>query len=402
MYILVLNAGSSSQKTQLYRIDEMPSSTAAQPLWTANADWRSAQGKAELTIHGNGQTIKETIDAHGRRQIVQRILQTLWQGPTRVISGPDEITAVGHRVVHGGTRYQETLITDEVKTEIRQLATFAPLHNPANLDGIEACEQILGSLPQVAVYDTAFHQTLPLEAIVYPGPYSWFEEGIRRYGFHGISHQYCARRSAEIVERSARDLRIVNCHLGNGCSLAAIQDGRSIDTTMGFTPLEGLMMGSRSGSLDPGILPYLQRRHGYSPEQLEQILNKESGLKGISGFSSDMRSILEAIAEGNERAQLALDIYIYRLRAFIGAMIASLGGIDVLTFTGGVGENAALVRARTCEAFAFLGLKIDPGLNEATPRDSDIATSASTVRVLVIHTEEDWEIARTCRALIKK
>jgi acetate kinase len=299
--------------------------------------------------------------------------------------------------VHGGPHYsQSVLITPEVKAEIRRFASFAPLHNPENLSVIETTERILDNIPQVAVFDTAYHSHLLPEAMIYPGPYSWFEQGIRRYGFHGISHQYCARRSAQIVGRDLKSLRIVNCHLGNGCSLAAIRAGQSIDTTMGFSPLEGLMMGTRSGSIDPSILFYLQREHGYSAAQLDQILNKESGLKGISGVSGDMREILHAIKEGNQRAKLALLMYVYRLRYFIGAMIASLAGIDVLTFTGGVGENSPEVRAKTCEAFRFLGLQLDPDKNAASPADQDIATPESAIRVLIVHTEEDWEIAREC------
>jgi acetate kinase len=233
-------------------------------------------------------------------------------------------------------------------------------------------------------------------AQTYPGPYAWLEQGIRRYGFHGISHQYCAHRSAELIGQELSLLRIVTCHLGNGCSLAAILGGLSIDTTMGFTPLEGLMMGTRSGSFDPSILLYLQREHGATPEQLDEVLNRESGLKGISGLSGDMRAILEACEQGNERAQLALDLYIYRLRSCLGSMIAALEGIDVLTFTGGVGEHAALVRSRLCRSFGFLGLAIDENKNAGVDGDQEISAANSAARILVVHTEEDWEIARSC------
>ncbi|TAF98671.1 MAG: acetate/propionate family kinase, partial [Oscillatoriales cyanobacterium] len=269
-------------------------------------------------------------------------------------------------------------------------------HNPINLEGIEAVEKILKNVPQVAVFDTAFHSQLPPAAFVYPGPYEWLEEGIRRYGFHGISHQYCARRAAEILNRDSADLRLISCHLGNGCSLAAVRDGRSVDTTMGFTPLDGLMMGSRSGSIDPGIIIHLLRRSHFTAEELDNILNRNSGLKGISGVSSDMRLVAEAIANGNSRAQLALDIYIHRLRAGIGAMLASLGGLDALIFTAGVGENSAAVRAAVCEVFGFIGLRLDGEKNLNSPIDDDVAAVDSAVRVLVIHTQEDWEIAREC------
>jgi len=397
MKILVLNAGSSSQKSRLYEIVDHPSTTPPTPLWTADASWTPKKGVAELKITANGQTITQELPTEELSNTIEPMLKTLWSGKTQVITQPTDIDIVGHRVVHGGPRYhQSVLIKPDVKAEIQHLASFAPLHNPENLKGIEAVERILSNIPQVAVFDTAYHSHLPQETMVYPGPYSWFEQGIRRYGFHGISHQYCGRHSAQIVGRDPKSLRIVNCHLGNGCSLAAIRAGQSIDTTMGFTPLEGLMMGTRSGSIDPSILLYLQREHGYSAAQLDQILNKESGLKGISGVSGDMREILQAIKEGNQRAKLALSMYVYRLRYFIGAMIASLAGIDILTFTGGVGENSPEVRAKTCEAFRFLSLELDQAKNAASPPDQDIATPESAVRVLIVHTEEDWEIAREC------
>lgn len=284
-----------------------------------------------------------------------------------------------------------------MKAAIADLAALAPAHNPANLEGIEALEQILGTeVPQIAVFDTAFHTQMPLFAAIYPGPYEWFEQGIRRYGFHGISHQYCAQRAAQILGRELKELRLITCHLGNGCSLAAIRDGHSVDTTMGFTPLDGLMMGSRSGSVDPGILIHLMRQEGYTADKLEQLLNLASGLKGISGVSEDMRQIMAAIAQGNQRAQLALDIYVHRLRSGICAMLASLGGLDALIFTAGVGENSPTIRAAACEAFEFLGLKLDPEKNTRLPDDRDIATADSTLRVLVIHTQEDWAIAQEC------
>lgn len=397
MKILVFNAGSSSQKSRLYEITEEPSFTAPQPLWAADASWGDKKGSTSLTVTANGQKVTSQLPTEKRSEVIENMLQTLWSGKTQVIANPTEIALVGHRVVHGGPKYHESvIITVEVQEDIRTFAEFAPLHNPANLEGITMIQDLLGQVPQVAVFDTAYHHRLPLEVKVYPGPYAWFEQGIQRYGFHGISHQYCARRSAQIVGCDSASLRIVNCHLGNGCSLAAIHNGQSIDTTMGFTPLEGLMMGSRSGSIDPSILFYLQRKYSYSADDLERILNKESGLSGVSGVSSDMRNIMQAAQEGNERAKLALNIYLYRLRYFIGAMIASLGGIDILTFTGGIGENAAEVRAKTCESLSFLGLKLDEAKNAASPVDQDIATADSAVRVLVVHTEEDWEIAREC------
>lgn len=398
MKILVLNAGSSSNKSRLYEIGDTLPATAPTPLWQADADWTKEQGKATLKIStASGQKSEQKVSADSRPQVIQDMLKTLWSGPTQVLQGPQEIALVGHRVVHGGAEYQQSVrITPQVKATIRKLAEFAPLHNPVNLEGIEAVEQVLGDVPQVAAFDTSFHKTLPKETQVYPGPYAWYEQGIRRYGFHGISHHYCTGRIGQILGRDPVTLRIINCHLGNGCSLAAIRNGLSIDTTMGFTPLEGMMMGARSGTVDPSILIYLQREKGYTADTFDQILNKESGLKGISGISNDIRQVQKAINEGNERAQLALDIYIYRLRYFIGALLAPLGGIDVLSFTGGVGENVPSIRAGACTAFGFLNLAIDEQKNAQSPADQDIATAESAVRVVIVHTEEDWQIAKEC------
>ena len=399
MKILVLNAGSSSQKSCLYELnDDVLPDRPLQPLWEAKIDWTHQQGVSELKVKtAKGTQFEEEFASESRTNTISRMLETLWKGKTQTINDLNEIDIVGHRVVHGGQDYQQsTLISPDVKKTIARLAVFAPVHNPVNLEGIEAIENILPNVPQIAVFDTAFHAQLSPAAFVYPGPYEWLENGIRRYGFHGISHQYCARRAAEILNRDLADLRLISCHLGNGCSLAAIHGGVSVDTTMGFTPLEGLMMGSRSGSIDPGIIIHLLRRSDLTAEKLDDILNQNSGLKGISGVSGDMRQIGNAISQGNERAQLALDIYIHRLRAGIGAMLASLGGLDAVIFTAGVGENSAVVRSAACEAFGFMGLKLDGEKNQQVQGDEDIATADSAVRVLVIHTQEDWEIAREC------
>jgi acetate kinase len=378
MKILVLNAGSSSLKSSLY---DLPDSE--QPIWEGSIDWNHQPGVAELKIN----TQPETLPYQDRLTVVEHLLSTL----------PSAVDAVGHRVVHGGEQYRESVrITPEVKGAIADLAKFAPVHNPVNLEGIQLVEQIFGeSIPQVAVFDTAYHASLPPAAFVYPGQYEWLEQGIRRYGFHGISHQYCAERTAQLMGR--KDLKLITCHLGNGCSIAAIKNGSSIDTTMGFTPLEGLMMGSRSGSIDPGILIHLLRQ-GITVDQLDQMLNKSSGLLGISGISSDIRPILDS---DQPRAQLALEIYVHRIRAAIASMLPSLNGLDGLIFTAGVGENAAIIRSQTCEAFEFLGLKLDAAKNDASPVDQDIATVESSVRVFVIHTREEFAIAKTCHLLLQ-
>ncbi|MBK1990060.1 acetate kinase [Sphaerospermopsis aphanizomenoides BCCUSP55] len=405
MKILVLNAGSSSQKSCLYEIpDANLPNKVLQPLWEGKIDWTQEQSEAEIEVKtATGAVLQEFIDGDSRIAHVAYLLNTLTHGATKVISQLSEIDVVGHRVVHGGLDYRNSVvITEEVKQAIAHLSTLAPAHNPAALEGIEAIGKSLGSVTQVAVFDTSFHSTLPDAAAIYPGPYEWVEKGIRRYGFHGISHQYCANRAAQILNRDLTSLRLITCHLGNGCSLAAIKNGKSVDTTMGFTPLDGLMMGSRSGSIDPGILIHLLRQSDYSVEELDYVLNKASGLRGISGISSDFREVIAAINQGNDRAQLAYDIYVHRLRAGIGSMLANLGGLDALVFTAGVGEKSPGIRQAACEAWEFLGLKIDQEKNQQQPVDVDIARDDSNVRILVIHTQEDWAIAQQCWQLLQQ
>ncbi|MFI5274110.1 MAG: acetate/propionate family kinase [Ktedonobacterales bacterium] len=399
MNILVLNAGSSSQKSTLYRVDAPPSLLPPAPLWAAEIDWSGElPSSATLRVRtATGATLERPLPVD-RQAALAAMLETLWSGPMRVIAGPGEIGGVGHRVVHGGLDYEESVrITPRVTAAIARLAAIAPEHNPAALAGIEVVTRVLGAgVPQVAVFDTAFHAHMPLAAAVYPGPYAWFEQGIRRFGFHGISHQYCAERAAQLLGRDLGALRLITCHLGNGCSLAAIAGGRSVDTTMGFTPMEGLMMGSRSGSVDPGILTYLLRERGVSGESLDRTLNHDSGLKGISGISSDMRDVMAARTAGDARAVLAFDMFVHRLRLGIGAMLAALGGVDALVFAGGIGEHVPEVRAGACEAFGYMGLRLDDARNAQSPHDANIAASDSTVPVFVIQTQEDWMIAREC------
>jgi acetate kinase len=340
--------------------------------------------------------------AGSREKAIERLLEGLWSRETQAIADPSHIDVVGHRVVHGGPLYfLPAFVTPKVKSAIEGVSVFAPLHNRAELEGMAIVEKLLGSVPQIAVFDTGFHRTMPLAAKTYPGPYEWFEQGIRRYGFHGINHQYCAERAQKLL--GGQPKRLVTCHLGNGCSLAAIREGKSVDTTMGFTPLEGLMMGTRSGSVDPGVLTYLMRQRHFYDEALDDVLNKKSGLLGISGISSDMREVLDARKSRNERASLAFDMYVHRLRSGIGAMTAVLGGIDALVFTAGVGENSVEVRAAVCDQLAFLGLRLDPAKNAQSPlpKDTDISEPDAAVRVLVIHAQEDWMIARQCWELVR-
>ena len=398
MKILVLNAGSSSQKSCLYDLERVLPDTAPEPIWEASIDWTHHEGFAEIKVKPqHGKVLQEEISATSRPEIITHMLETLWSGETPVLQSPSEVDIIGHRVVHGGKEYrQSTIINAEVKAAIAKLAIFAPVHNPANLEGMEAAEKLFENIPQVAVFDTAFHAHLSPAAYTYAIPTKYTEQEIRRYGFHGISHQYCRDRAAKILNRKVEDLRLIICHLGNGCSLSAIRNGVSIDTTMGFTPLEGLVMGNRSGSIDAGILIHLLRQPDMDVEKLNHILNRESGLLGISGISADLRPIMKAIAEGNQQAQLAFDVYVHSLRSHIGSMLASLGGLDVLVFTAGVGENNPSIRASACANFEFLGLKLDLAKNNQQAINCDISSSDSAIRVLVIHTQEDWEIAREC------
>lgn len=399
MKILILNSGSSSQKSALFELGPESSSDPVPPLWEGKLDWDGEQERLSVSNAQGAKLHKERTTAADKRPAsVDSMLQNLWSGPTAILHSKDEIAIVGHRVVHGGAKLtQPVLIDSAVKREIADLSAIAPLHNRVALEGIELIERLLPGTRQIAVFDTGFHRTLPAEAKIYPGPYEWYEQGIQRYGFHGINHEYCARRAAQLLSNAC--LRIVSCHLGNGCSLAAIQGGKSIDTTMGFTPLEGLMMGTRSGSIDPGIVTYYMRVKDAGYYELDRMLNRRSGLLGISGLSSDMRDIVEAMRKGNERAQLAFDIFVHRLVAELGAMAASLGGIDVLVFTAGIGENSADVRRAACAKLEFLGVKLDQAKNSTANPDVDISNSESSVRVLVIRAQEDWAIARECARL---
>jgi len=396
MKILVLNSGSSSQKSCLYDIGNTLPEHPPAPVWAGKIEWDGNQADVQVR-NLQGDHLKDRVKVASRSNAIDQLLDTLWNGKLRVVSAPSEIAGVGHRIVHGGKDLGETIaITPKVKSAIASMSAFAPLHNRAELEGIEIIEKRIGTVLQVAVFDTAFHSQLPEPAAVYPGPYEWLAQGIRRYGFHGINHQYCAERTAQLLGKDLRSLRLVTCHLGNGCSLAAIREGLSVDTTMGFTPLEGLMMGTRSGSVDPGILTYLMRRGQLTGQQLDDLLNTKSGLLGISGISSDMRQIVAAANDGHGRAKLAFEIFVHRLRAGIGAMIAALGGIDALVFTAGIGENSPNIRGAACANFEFLGLKLDAEKNAQSPADQDISLSDSAVRVFVVRAQEDWAIAREC------
>lgn len=396
MNILVLNSGSSSQKAAVYALAGPIPDEPQEPIWQGKIEWDGA--RAEIAVRNRqGAASNDRVDIGSRKEATAQLLESIWSGAAAVMQAPTEISIAGHRVVNGGREFREpAIVTPAVTAAIERMAVFAPLHNRAELDGIEIVERKCGAMRQVAVFDTAFHRRIPDAASVYPGPHEWLEQGICRYGFHGINHQYCAHRAAHMLRKDLNSLRLVTCHLGNGCSLAAIREGHSVDTTMGFTPLEGLMMGTRSGSVDPGILTHLMRQTNLTGEQIDDMLNKKSGLLGISGVSSDMRQVVSAMKQGNARAKLAFEMFVHRLRSGIGAMAAVLGGMDALVFSAGIGENSPEVRAETCANFDFLGVRLDTGKNATPALDADISGDGAGVRVLVIRAQEDWAIASDC------
>lgn len=386
--ILVLNAGSSSIKFELFR---MPEETVAvrgllQRIGEPGAElgWRMGDGawRVERPIRDHAEGLA----------LILEVLADAERG----IGDVGRIAAVGHRVVHGGEAFADTaLIDDAVVAALQANAALAPLHNPPNLLGIRVAQELLPDVPQVGVFDTAFHQTMPMHAFLYALPYELYEElGVRRYGFHGTSHRYVSERAAALLGRPVAETNVITCHLGNGASITAVKGGRSIDTSMGLTPLEGLVMGTRSGDLDAAILPTLGRMRGWSLGELDALLNKKSGLLGVSGLSNDVRALLAAEAEGNDRAGLALDVYAYRVRKYIGAYTAALGTVHAVVFTAGVGENSATMRARILDGLAPLGYALDAGRNEAARGEADVATDASPARILVVPTREELVIAR--------
>lgn len=390
--ILVVNCGSSSIKYKLFDAD----------LLTGVASGlleRIGSRPAVLKHEVRGIVSRSEVDVSNHRQGLELILRVLLDAEPKAIASLEEIVAVGHRVVHGGDSFFEATVVDEKVLEaLRKWAYLAPLHNPPNIAGIEAARSLLPKVPQVAVFDTAFHQTMPETAYLYAIPYELYEKfGIRRYGFHGTSHRYVAHRAAEILGEPLEKLRMVTCHLGNGCSITAIKNGRSIDTSMGFTPLEGLVMGTRSGDIDPSIVFYLIGE-GFSPREVEDILNKKSGLLGVSGVSNDIRDVEREAEAGSKRARLALDIFAYRAKKYIGAYTVVLGGLDILVFTGGIGENDPLIRRMICDNMSFLGLMIDEDANRVTVgRTGVISSRQSRVKVLVIPTDEELAIAEETR-----
>ena len=338
---------------------------------------------------------------------IQMALDALTNEEYGVIDSMDEIDAVGHRVVHGGERFTDSvLISDDVLNGIEACAEIAPLHNPPNLYGIKACMRLMYNTPQVAVFDTAFHQTMPKVAYLYGLPYEMYVKyGLRRYGFHGTSHKYVAQQAAEMMGEHMSDLRFITCHLGNGASIAAIKYGKSIDTSMGYTPLEGLVMGTRSGEIDPAIIPFLMEKENMNAQQIDDYLNRRSGILGISGLSSDFRDLESAANRGDERSQLAIDIFGYKVKKYIGGYVAAMGGVDAIIFTAGLGENSPFMRDKICNGLEYLGTRIDPELNKLRGKQMEISIKRARVKIFVIPTNEELVIARDtlniCRRIIK-
>lgn len=398
MKILVINTGSSSLKYQL--IDMENEAVLAKGL----CDRIGIDNSFIKHTKTGSDTIVVDIDMTNHRAAIKQVMGVLTDEKNGVISDMSEIAAVGHRIVHGGERFHDSVIIDEdVMGAIRECIELAPLHNPPNIIGIEACQHIMPDTPMVAVFDTAFHQTLPQYAYLYALPYEMYEKhGIRKYGFHGTSHKYVAQRAAAMLGKPLEELKLITCHLGNGASVCAVEYGKSVETSMGFTPLDGLAMGTRSGTVDPAVVKFLMENEKMTPREIDEYLNKKSGVLGISGVSSDFRDLEEAYDNGNGRARLAIKIFCYRVKQYIGSYAAVMNGLDAVVFTAGIGENNPLVREIIMENLDFLGLGIDPEKNKVRGQEMDISTEDAKVRTLVIPTNEELAIARETLKLIAK
>ena len=385
--VIAINAGSSSLKFQLF---EMPSET----VLTKGLVERIGLNDSVFTITVNDEKQTDILDIPNHAVAVKMLLEKLTS--TGIIQSLDEIGGIGHRVVHGGEKFNDSvLLTEEILKEIEELSDLAPLHNPANIVGIRAFQEVLPNVPAVAVFDTAFHQTMPEESFLYSLPYEYYKKyGIRKYGFHGTSHKYVTERAAAMLDRPIEQLRLISCHLGNGASIAAVEGGKSIDTSMGFTPLAGVTMGTRSGNIDPALIPYIMDKTGKTVEEVLDVLNKKSGMLGITGFSSDLRDIEQESAEGEYRAQVALRVFASRIHKYIGSYAARMKGVDAIIFTAGIGENSATIRARVLEGLEFMGVYWDPARNNVRGEETLISYPHSPVKVLIIPTNEEVMIAR--------
>ena len=399
MNILVINAGSSSLKYQLLN----PETGAL--LAKGLCERIGIDGKFTYKPQVEGKKVLDAVDVAmpTHSEAIQAVLDALVDAENGVIGSMKEIDAVGHRVVHGGEAFNKSvLITDEVMKAIEDCIPLAPLHNPANLTGIRACQKVMPGVPMVAVFDTAFHQTMPAKAYMYALPYEYYEnDKVRRYGFHGTSHKYVAGRAAAMLGKKPEELKLISCHLGNGSSVTAVDGGKSVDTSMGFTPLAGLPMGTRAGDLDAGILQYVMNKYGLSIDEMLNVLNKKSGVEGLSGVSSDFRDLENAAAEGNEKASLSREKFAYEVKKYVGAYAAAMGGVDAIIFTAGVGENDKAIRAMVCKGLEYMGVKLDDEANSVRGKETVISTADSKVKVLLIPTNEELMIAMDTASIVK-
>lgn len=395
MNVLVINCGSSSLKFQLIN------SESEKVLAKGLCERIGIDGSLTYQPAG-GEKVKSDKAMPTHTEAIQFVIDALTDAETGVVKSLDEIGAVGHRVVHGGEKFASSVvITDEVKAAIEECNDLAPLHNPANLIGINACQKLMPGTPMVAVFDTAFHQTMPEKAYMYGLPYEYYDKyKVRRYGFHGTSHSFVSKRAAELAGKSYDDLKTVVCHLGNGASICAVENGKSVDTSMGLTPLEGLVMGTRSGDIDPAIMEFIAKKENLDIAGIMNVLNKKSGVEGVSGVSSDFRDLEAAAKAGNKRAELAIDVFAYRVAKYVGAYTAAMNGVDNIVFTAGIGENCALVRTKVCSYLGYLGITIDEEANGKRGEEIVISTPDSKVKVLVVPTNEELAIARETVALV--
>ena len=399
MNVLVINAGSSSLKYQLLNPE------TGKLLAKGLCERIGIDGKFTYKPQVEGKEVLDAIDVAmpTHSEAIQAVLNALVDAKNGVVASMKEIDAVGHRVVHGGEKFAKSvLITDEVMAAIEECNPLAPLHNPANIIGIKACQELMPGTPMVAVFDTAFHQTMPAKAYMYALPYEYYEnDKVRRYGFHGTSHKYVAARAADMLGKKPEDLKLISCHLGNGSSVTAVDGGKSVDTSMGFTPLAGVPMGTRSGDLDAGILQYLMNKYNMNIDEMLNVLNKKSGVLGVSGVSSDFRDLENAHKEGNDRAGLAVDMFNYGVKKLIGAYAAAMGGVDAIIFTAGVGENSASQRLAIASGLEFMGVKMDADANNIRGKEAVISAPDSKVKVLLIPTNEELMIAMDTAAIVK-
>ena len=396
MKVLVINCGSSSLKYQLIDMD-------GEKVLCKGLCERIGMESSMITHEANGHKATTPAIFPTHTEAFAEVVKKMTTGEGKCINDVSEIDAIGHRVVHGGEKFKSScLITDEVIETLRELSPLAPLHNPAGILGIEAARKVFGNIPMVAVFDTAFHSTMPPKAYMYAIPYEYYEKyGVRRYGFHGTSHKYVAGRAAAMLGKPIEELKLISCHLGNGSSIAAVDGGKSVDTSMGFTPLAGLPMGTRSGDLDAGILEYIMGKYGYDIKEMVSILNKKSGVQGVSGVSSDFRDLENAHKEGNERAGLAVDMFNYGVKKYIGAYAAAMGGVDAIIFTAGVGENSASQRLAIASDLEFMGVKMDAEANSVRGKETVISAADSKVKVLLIPTNEELMIAMDTASIVK-